>query len=185
MDRSSKFDLQAKMDDADLSVYRGLTLEQRHQMFQALLADRFHLVIHHELKEFPAYALVIEKGGPKLQEATPEQTMPHGEIKGMTGLVTQSQLGVLAVQGFSMESLARWMSTSGVVGRKVIDKTGLTGRYNFALRWTPEDTPVTASDVSGPSMFTAVKEELGLKLEPSKANFDTIVIEHAEAPTAN
>jgi len=182
---ASKFDLEAKMDDADVSVYRNLTLEQRHQMLQALLADRFKLVIHHEFKEFPSYALMIAKGGPKLQTVTDEQTMPYGDIKGITGLVTQSRRGLLAVQGFSMEGLASLLSGYDDVGRKVVDKTGLKGTYTFTLRWSPSGTLITASDASGPSIFTAIQEELGLKLEPSRTMLDTIVIDHAEKPTAN
>lgn len=181
---ASKFDLEAKMEEADLSVYRGLTLEQRHQMLQALLADRFKLVIHHELKEFPAYALVIAKSGPRLQAAIAEQTM-SGDIKGIAGLVTQSQRGLLSVQGFSMEGLASLLSGYSDVGRKVVDKTGLKGNYNFTLRWAPNDRAITASDASGPSIFTAIQEELGLKLEPSRTMLDTIVIDHAEKPTEN
>ncbi|WP_256369658.1 TIGR03435 family protein [Granulicella sp. L56] len=182
---ASKFDLEAKMEDADVSVYRGLTLEQRHQMLQALLADRFKLVVHHELKEFPAYALVVAKSGPKLHAATLEQTTPDGDIKGITGLVTQSQRGLLAVQGFSMEGLASLLSGYGDVGRKVVDKTGLKGRYDFTLRWAPNDRAITASDASGPSIFTAIQEDLGLKLEPSRTMLDTIVVDHAEKPTEN
>jgi uncharacterized protein (TIGR03435 family) len=182
---ASKFDLEAKMDDADVSVYRGLTLEQRHQMLQALLANRFKLVLHHELKEFPAYALVVAKSGPKLQAATSEQTRPNGDIKGFTGLVTQSQRGQLAVQGFSMEGFANLLSGYNDVGRKVIDKTGLTGSYNFTLRWAPNDRQITASDASGPSLFTAIQEELGLKPQSSRTMLDTIVIDQAEKPTEN
>jgi uncharacterized protein (TIGR03435 family) len=181
---ASKFDLEAKMDDADVSAYRNLTLEQRHQMLQALLADRFKLVIHHQHKEFPSYALVIAKNGPKLQAATAEQTMPY-DIKGITGLVTQSQRGLLAVQGFSMEGLASLLSDCDDVGRKVVDKTGVMGSYTFALRWSPTDTSITASETSGPSIFTAIQEELGLKLEPSRTMLDTIVVDHAEKPSEN
>jgi len=84
-----------------------------------------------------------------------------------------------------MESLAGILSYNQDIGRHVVDGTGLTGRYTFTLHWTPENTPSSSTVVDGPSIFTALQEQIGLKLEPPKAAPDTVVIEHIEWPTMN
>lgn len=138
-------------------------------MLQTLLADRFKLVLHHEMKERPVYALVVAKHGPKLKKA-------------------ETQTGVNAGGGVvsgrtTLASLAD--SLSAQTGRPVLDQTGLAGIYDIDLHWTPGliADPV---DAPGQSLFTVIQNQLGLKLEARKAPVDVLVIDHAErVPTEN
>lgn len=182
--QAEKFDIEAKFDPASGVDFKNISLSQRRSMLQALLADRFKLSIHHELKKLPVYALVIAKNGPKLQTAASDISSVDG-IKGYDGLVTHSGRGSLEVKSFAMSQLAQALHYSA--GRIVVDKTGLTGRYDFSLRWSPMSDAASTqpSDSSAPSIFTALQEQLGLKLEPMKYPVDTIVIDHVELPSAN
>jgi uncharacterized protein (TIGR03435 family) len=183
---SDKFDIVAKIDDVDLAGYRTSSIEQKHQMFLKLLEDRFKLVAHHQTKEFPVYELTVAKGGPKLQDETAVEAQDL-EAKGIAGaLVVQSRNGVFEVVGETAAGLAGYLSERLDVGRIVIDKTGLTGHYHLTL--LTSSAPLTAStaiagDDVGPSIFNALQNQLGLKLEPGTAMIDTIVIDSAEMPT--
>jgi uncharacterized protein (TIGR03435 family) len=105
--------------------------------------------------------------------------------KPVMNLATKSGYGFLEVQNFSMESWAAMLSSHFDLGRHIVDRTGLTGHYTFGMRWTPENTPATSSAAGRPSIFTALQEQLGLKLEPGKAMLDTVAVEHIERPTPN
>jgi uncharacterized protein (TIGR03435 family) len=203
---SERYDIDAKLDDSQVEALEKLPPEQRILQIrlgvQSLLADRFKLVVRDETKEIPVYALVIAKNGPKLQEAKPGDTYPNG-IKGPDGRshpgVMWMEGGKLTGQALPMASLA--MILSHQLGRPVLDRTGLTGKYDIALTWTPdqssagtfmgtagfkpdaESTPPPES--SGPSIFTAIQEQLGLKLESTKGPVDVIVIDHIERPSEN
>jgi uncharacterized protein (TIGR03435 family) len=172
---NAQFDVEAKMDaDTAASLARlpqGEQLNQRRLMLQALLADRFGLKVHRETKELPVYRLVIAKGGLKMQKTLANETPG---VSGARGQVT--------ARGISIEVLS--MILSGWAERTVVDKTGLTGSYDMNLRWTPDDAAGPSLD-SGPTFFTAVQEQLGLKLEPSKEPMDTIVVDHVEGPSEN
>ncbi len=148
--------------------------EQRRLMLRALLADRFKLKVHQETKILPLYQLVIAKGGPKLKESHASKTTTNG-------------IGRLTAQRMTMASLTRILTV--VTDRLVVDKTGLTAEYDFDLRWTPDDLQESAGEipeaVSGPSIFTALKEQLGLKLQPAKGPVDILVIDHIERPSEN
>jgi uncharacterized protein (TIGR03435 family) len=87
------------------------------------------------------------------------------------------------MEGCTMDALA--FTLSGTTGRTVIDKTGIAGRYSFELHWTPDNTPADSPIVGGPSIFTAVQEQLGLKLQPSTAQLDVLVIDYAQKPSEN
>jgi uncharacterized protein (TIGR03435 family) len=167
---STRFDIQAK---ADTDEIKRLTSEQdrdlKRRMVQDLLADRFHLAVHQEIRVRPAYDLVVAKGGSKLQ---PSQS--NGKSIG-TGR------SYFNGQGLSMILIAEELSL--ITGRIVVDKTGLTDRYDLKLQWTPDDAPAT--DNSAPSLFTAIQEQLGLKLEPAKEPVSVLVIDHIEPPTPN
>jgi uncharacterized protein (TIGR03435 family) len=190
------YDIEAKVDGADAAALERLSEEQRKLMFQSFLVERFRLKVHRETKELPILALVIAKNGPKLQEAKPGDTYPDG-IKGPDGKpaghagMMMWGNGRLTGQGISIVSMVPPLTQQ--LGRTVLDKTGLTGRYDVELRWTPDDTstPITGPD-SGtaagsptPSIFTAIQEQLGLKLESHKAPVEVLVIDHVEAPAAN
>jgi len=202
--RSDKYDIEAKMDSAVADRIHKLDdaeqrLAIRQHMLQALLADRCKLVIHRESTEQPVYVLVIAKGGSKLHEAKPGDTYPNG-LKGPNGqpgagMFRMGGPGVpsLTAQGIPISNLVRLLSRQ--LGRKVIDKTGLTGIYDFTLKWTPDqNTPMFGGpapaeaappDSSGPSLLTAIQEQLGLKLESHKGPVELIVIDHVEKPSEN
>jgi len=182
---SELFDIEAKFDAATVSNYKDLTIDQRRQMLRTLLAERFKVGIRHETRDIDAFALVIAKDGPKIKQTPPEK-LPEDDVKGYDGLVTRSQRGVLEITGISMKGLAGWLRYS--VGRVVLDKTGLPGRYDIALRWTPEDfsaTTMSAPDTGGPSIFSALQEQLGLKLQLGKFPMDVLVVDHMERPSEN
>ena len=165
-------------------------------MFQALLADRFKLKVHPETREQPVYALVIAKNGPKLTEAKSGDTYPNGikdAFDGHTGPgVVNSSKHRIAGQAIPISTLV--MILTQTVDRTVMDKTALTGKYDLKLDWTPEtaastspgtDSAVPPPDDSGPSIFTAIQDQLGLKLEPAKAQVEVLVIDHVEQPSPN
>lgn len=164
---SDHFDLDAKADAATI------TTEQMRRMLQALLAERFHLRVHHETKAVPMYALVVGKNGAKLQESSPDEP-PKGSITGDgTGMHMEVARGTMA-------QLANRLSSNGA-GRPVIDQTGLTGIYTYKLDWV--NTPGGDSEL--PSLSVALQEQIGLRLEPTTGPSDMIVIDHAERPSAN
>lgn len=150
------------------------TKDQFQRMLQALLADRFQLKVHRETKDLPAYALVIAKNGHKLKVATAD---PDVHTLWNSGRVVEHYSG----KKVPMTELTFVLRTQ--TGRPVVDKTGLTGSYDFDLQWAHEDAP--AGDAAAPSIFTAVQEQLGLKLESTKAPFETVIVDHAEKPTEN
>ena len=202
---SEGYDIEAKMDSSTADELRKLSdderRDQRQRMLQALLADRFKLTIHHESKELPVYALVVAKDGPKFQEAKPGDAYPNG-IKGPDGHSGMGTMmmgnGTLTGQGVPLMNLVRFLTRE--LGRTVIDKTGLTSKYDFTLKWTEErqapmfrgtegSQPGTggtaAPESSGPSIFTAVQEQLGLKLESQKGPVEILIIDHVEKPSEN
>ena len=186
-----RFDIEAKYD---VSQYPKLTREQQQEMLQQLLADRFKLVVHKEAKEFPLYALVVTKSGPKFEGTKPEDVR-HNRMGGEVCVVTKAQprKGLLAMEGCALPDLANTLYGVALhdLARRVVDQTDLKGRYTLELHWTPIDTAnpgataPSADGASGPSIFDAVKEQLGLELKPTKGPIDTMVIDHAELPTEN
>jgi len=185
----ARFDIEAKYD---VAKYPNLTREQRQSMLQQLLADRFKVVIHHEAREFPLYALVVAKDGPKFEE-TKQEDLRKSPVYGVICVIKGVRKGVIEMQGCTMTQFANNLGAYGRndLGRKAVDQTGLAGHYTIALHWAPTDTTnpsdaaLSAPEPSGPSIFTAVKEQLGLELKPIKGPLDTIVIDHAEMPTEN
>lgn len=183
--KEKRFDIEARYD---LEKYPRIALEQRRAMLQQLLTERFKLVVHHEQKEFPLYALTLAKGGPKF-EATKPEDLGISATYGPMCHVLRSKIGLTEMKGCSMAQLADNLSgwTRDDLGRRIVDHTGLTGRYNFSLNWTPDTSPPSnlLDTGGGPSIFTAVQEQLGLQLRPEKGPLDTIVIDHVEMPTEN
>ncbi len=152
------------------------TTEQFRLMLQALLADRFHLRVHHAQKDLPVFRLVAAKDGPKLKQSAPsaEPVLRMAEGESFRIHAVHQPLKTL------IDNLA---DPNNGTGRPIIDQTGLAGLYDFDIEWSRNDL-ASATETSGPSIFTAV-QRLGLKLEPAKAPTDTIVIDHAEKPSAN
>jgi len=196
--KTKNYDLAAKVADTNLLAFRKLNQQQRRQMLQTVLAERFQLQVHREPKELPIYALVVVKKGKKMKEAVPwdqydggpksEDGTPAGAgtliptAKGLTG------------QAVQMATLALMLSRLDL-GREVVDRTGLTARYDFTLRCAPTEAmrpvingqmqPVSEEDAGLPSIFTAMQEQLGLKLESTKRMIEGLVIDHIEQPSEN
>lgn len=166
--------------DIEASCEHPIEQEQALRMLQTLLATRFKLVLHRETKELPIYALVVGKGGPKF----------HDSPEGSTPARQRTDRGFM-YKGATMSGLTLVFSQQ--LDRPVVDKTGLTGRYDFALEYAPErpgrgaaEGREAAPNPDGlPSIFTAVEEQLGLKLESQKGPIEFIVVDHAEKPSAN
>jgi uncharacterized protein (TIGR03435 family) len=138
------------------------------EMMRSLLEDRFKLAVHWETRQRPVYELVLARGGLKMKQAD-----KPGYLRFDPGL--------LASSGATAATLA--MMLEGPLDRLVIDKTGIAGLYEFRLEWTPDDTP--ADVATGASIFTAIQEQLGLRLQPATGPVETLVIDHAEKPDAN
>ena len=189
--KSVSYDIEAKVAPDDVPALKNLNREQRAAMMLNILTDRFKLAYHRETRTLPEYALVVAKGGSKLQEfkdSTDENGKPRGNRMMMSGTS-------LTADGIDMVSFTRLLSQR--VGRPIVDKTGLAGKYSFKLNWAnephdgegpggpPHDGAPAASGDTGPSIFTAVQEQLGLKLDSEKGPVDVIVIDHLEQPVAN
>ncbi len=155
----------------------GIGIEKLKLMMQAVLADRFKLTLHTESKQLPIYALVVGEDGPKFQET-----------KSGSDLMSLGR-GELADRGATLQPLVEQLSMQ--LGRAVIDKTGLTGHYDFTLKWTPaQKEPAMLEEDGAPSPSTAsiiaaVQEQLGLKLEPQTAPMQVYAIDHVEQPAQN
>ncbi len=178
--------------------------QQMAQRIQALLADRFRLKLHKETKEGPVYALAVAKNGPKMKEGDPNSNSPRGAMRFTPGSLSGRQVGIPQLA----DLLAIWL------GRPVLDETGLQGAYDFDLTFTPDQSqpvgfggpgpgPAAAPpppppggafpgfkdpppiDPNGPTLFTAIQDQLGLKLESKKGPVENLVIDHAEKPSEN
>jgi len=217
--KSKRYDIEAKVTPEDAPRLEKLKMEQRRTLLLPLLEERFGLKYHHETRELPMYSLIVAKGGSKLKESTAPVAPPPGtpgplagpaapdggpggpggpprDPAGNRGMMRMSP-GGLEANGGTTAFLTH--ALSNVVGRTVVDKTGLTGNYDYTLNWTPDegsmpmpgpggggpprgDAPI---DPNGPSLFTALEEQLGLKLQSEKGTVDVIVIDHIDQPTEN
>jgi len=194
---SDRFDIEAKTADEDGIALEKLDptvrFDQYRLMVQSLLADRFKLKVSTRERVLAVYAMVVAGSGSKLTATAPgTQHMPW---------LWGGSKGELHAASVSMDFFAGWLSgKADVGGRVVVDKTGLSGIYDFTLKWTPMATTVAGStdsngsaqteggaavDATGPSLLTALEEQLGLKLDPQKGPVEVLVIDHVEQPTAN
>jgi uncharacterized protein (TIGR03435 family) len=175
---STPYNIDAKLDDDAQAALQRLPQSERSQrsmsMMQALLAERLQLEVHHETRDLPIYTLVVAKGGCKLKESQ----APENESGGTVGP------NFLSLRAESIASFVSSLGSDQEVERIIVDKTGLTGRYDINLKWAAPDTQGQGAD-AGPSIFTALQEELGLQLIPARGPVDTIVIDHIERPSAN
>jgi uncharacterized protein (TIGR03435 family) len=164
---TEKYDVTARADTP-----QKMSWEELRPCLQALLADRFRLRFHRETKDGSVYSLMIAKNGPKMAEHLGE---------GTPGISSSSGGGKVQITGVkvTIARLAEYLS--GQAGRPVIDNTGLKGEYDFRVEWTTEE----AKDSSGPSVFAALQEQLGLKLNATKGPIEIIVIDGAEKASAN
>jgi uncharacterized protein (TIGR03435 family) len=159
---SAGYDVLAKLD---VPLQPNVdTRDAFRELLRKLLEERFRLTVRRTEKELSVYSLTLNKGGSKMTEK--EKPQPRDlRMSGGKGLMIGQNIPIAIV----VESLA------GVLGRPVKNETGLTGYYDFRLEWTPDD-----ADPTGPSLFTAIQEQLGLRLETRKAPAEVLVIEHAE-----
>jgi uncharacterized protein (TIGR03435 family) len=197
------YDVEAKMDASVVDALGKLTPDQlklaRQQMLQTLLAERFNLKIHRETKEEPVYLLAIGKNGPKLQDAKPGDT---NTFPGADGSAVRGQIQLGPGSGGGHKDRAHTVSMSlfeqylsAVLGRPVLDRTGLTGAYDFTLEWVSDLAQTAAAPGAdgvaappldaAPPLMKALEEQLGLKLSSAKENVDVIVIDHVERPSGN
>jgi uncharacterized protein (TIGR03435 family) len=185
------YEINAKIEDSLIvGEWKKLSWDlQRNQvmlMLRSLLADRFKLRVKHETKELAVYALVLDKKGPKFAEDN-----AHPEIGGISAR-GRGKFEATSSDFTTFVSILSMQPELG--GRIVLDKSGLQGHYSFTFQWTPENltasgsqsaASASSSESSGPSLFTALREQLGLRLESIKSPVDTIVIEHIERPAEN
>jgi len=188
--KTERYDIAAKIPE-------GVTQSQYDLMLQILLAERFHLVLHHETRDFRAYELVAGKNGPKLKESVPntgaDQAIPPAlkdlapatRSMVLAGMPLATSTGVLmAGRGRFVKELVEDLSL--ILGAPVVDRTGLAGKYDYTLEFerpqgvAPSATAGTAPGDSPPTVLTAVQEQLGLKLEEKKLPFDVLVVDRAE-----
>ena len=168
---SARYDIAGKAEGK-------LTPEDRMQMVQSLLEDRFQLKLRHETKQHALYALLQAKNGSRLK-ASPCRT-GNGEKCG--AWVTREN--EISGNGITITQFAD--ALSGTLDLPVIDETGLTGTFDIELKWTPAEADAADAAVAlGPSIFTAIQEQLGLRLESQKGPVETLAIEHIERPAEN
>jgi uncharacterized protein (TIGR03435 family) len=184
--RSDHFDIIFTPDKPETTPTPGMPLkemegfmERNHQRMQAVLRDRFGLVMRNETHQLPVYELTQAKGGIKLA--------PHNESQPGPSLRGNAAGGELTGIGATIQMLL--LPLSSTLGRPVIDETGVTGQYDFHLTWTPDvqattNAALTAPD-TGPSLFTAITDQLGLKLESKKGPVQVYVVEKIEQPKEN
>jgi uncharacterized protein (TIGR03435 family) len=186
---SENYDVEAKVPEADLADWQKPALQPAmlRAMLQSMLAERFKLAVHREIKEVSLYTLVVGKNGPKFKETPPDEAHPGAmAIPGGGGYMSPGD-GGQRVQFYdaSIATFASLLST--LAGRPIQDKTGLTGRYDLSFpKPAPMGAASTPGDASdpGPTIFS-VLEGLGLKLEQAKGETEMLVVDHLERPSGN
>jgi bla regulator protein blaR1 len=210
-----RYDIVARIPADLAAAQQKLSRDQQKQqislMLQSLLAERFHLKLHFETKVLTVYALVVAKPNPHLVEspaqpqssqpqptaqespaATPLPSKPQDLRRGILVLYNGQSAQMTAKQ-VSLDDLVHWFAGySEVGGRPVVNQTGLTGLYDFTLRWTrqtlaatPQPASSDAADSDAPPLFTALPDQLGLRLKTTKALVEVILIDHTDPPTNN
>jgi bla regulator protein BlaR1 len=179
---ADRYEVEAKIDATLFAAMQGMTPEQQHEqvalMEQSLLAERFKLKVHFEVRgETPVYALVVARGGSKLTPAK------DGEPTKLSSLKNE-----ITAQAVTLDQFAHSPLWTPIGDRLVVDHTGLTGAYDFTLKWRAD--PLDASNVVQgandlPPLFDAIEDQLGLRVVSSKAPLEVIVIDHIERPSAN
>jgi bla regulator protein blaR1 len=199
---TERYDIAAKGDGSGVSEddMRKMTEEQRNRFqeqfrlkVRALLADRFQLKVHQETKELPVYALIVAKNGPRIQAATDDGS-PGGGLS-----MRRGDAGKAEITGKKVALAPLVQLLSNQVGRTVLDRTGLKGNYDFKMTFAPDlglgqqppgprdggaDRP-PAVDTDGPSIFTALQEQLGLKLDAQKGPVEVVVIDGVQKASEN
>jgi uncharacterized protein (TIGR03435 family) len=183
--RDLRWDIAATIAEESVAAFKQMSFEQQKEVLQQVLQERCELIAHTGKKEVPVYALVVSKSGTKIKEVSPTRA----DAKKQGWDMTQSA-GRIDGRAIPMEALIYALSKIGLE-RQIIDRTGLTRRYDIALMWTPDDKLLSTPDAeetlhpSGTSIFTALQNDLGLKLEAIRAELDTVIVTHIAKPSAN
>jgi uncharacterized protein (TIGR03435 family) len=194
---SERYDIEARVEPSLREKLAKLSREERNpirnQMIQALLTDRMRFAFHRETRELQVYSLTFAKGGPKLQASKPTAADPNLQRGFVWATSTRDGVVTLTGERVRIGDLTRMLTLHS--HRPVADNTiGLTGKYDIILRFVPEDgqvempsglTPLEALDPLGPDLVSAVKDQLGLKLQSGKGPVEVIVIDHIERPSGN
>jgi uncharacterized protein (TIGR03435 family) len=176
---TDKWDIVAKPDIPGMP-----SNSQTKVMMQKVLAERFGLRFHQETRKLAAYVLIVSKDGPKMTKTADASLSPNF-------LLYPS--GTLIARSATMADLTQSLQNH-ILGQPLVDKTGLQGRWDFTMKWTPDETqftdapvpvPPPAEDASAPPLFTAIQDQLGLKLESQKADAPVLVIDHVDHPSPN
>lgn len=199
--KSGQFDIESKVGPEDAAKLKGLTVDERWAMMIPVLQERFGLKFHRETRNLQVYTLVVGKGGLKMKEAQPTGDVKGTQAPGQGRAMLQFSPNEMVMRtgggGVTTEMLARMLSQQ--VGSTVLDKTGLSGKYEYELHWTSDRsmggmTPPAAAGPSvrepqqegdGPSLFTALQEQLGLKLVSQRVPVEVVVIDHIQQPSPN
>ena len=168
------WEIHAKVAGEDAAAFYKLSRTQRDSMVRALLANQLHMQAHVEQREMPVYDLVVARGGPKMKEATPEENDKTHLMSGRGGDIDAA---AMTIDGLP------WV-LGEITGRPVVNKTGLTAKYDFTLQYLP-GAQAAADETGRISIFTALEEQLGLKLVPAREPIDVLVIDSIEQPAAN
>lgn len=173
------FDIVAKIDDAEVAKIRSMSSKERQTernlMLQSLLAERFQLKASRDEQTMPVYALVVERSGAKLRPSKPLATDRGWSLSVNNGHMTATAI--------SMDAFADDLTfESDTGGRVVFNRTGLPGEYDFKMNWTEDNGNGVPPDAVYPSLFTALKEQLGLELKPEKALIPVVIVDSASEP---
>jgi len=208
---SDHFDVEARIDESMAATFSNLSHDQQKDqtslMMQALLADRFKLKVHFETRQLPIYALAVAKGGPRLAAAKELPSAAERDDQQRAGTISslsaqnlrkgvlvqyQGQEAEMTAREATLDQLVHWLAGySEIGGRTVVNQTGLTGMYDFTLRWTrerlttPNQESAPTSEPEAPALFTSLPEQLGLRLIPTKGPVEVLVIDHIERPSEN
>ena len=195
------FAVDARMSPEQIAAFKAMDKDHqracRQTMLQALLTDRFKLKVHRETRQVLGYELVVAKGGPKFEESTGSDTStpigPDGRHLSNVMQIVQSSSGPeVVVKNFSMEQLANFLTGNAGVGHRVANKTGLTGKYSYTLKFAlqqgvgPAGEPADAAAADpAPTLLNALEDQLGLKLQRGTETIDTVVVDHVERPSSD
>jgi uncharacterized protein (TIGR03435 family) len=200
---TDNYEIRAKVAESDIAAWKKLGEGGHRLVFRKFLADRFRFAWHFSDVDSPIYNMVIAKGGLKIKEAGPDEASPFAfktadgstnadgtrvayKGAGITMRPAPDGYPMYVMQQTHMSSFAKGFLSGGIAGRPVVDKTGLTGAYNFSLEFAYEQgASAAAAEDSGPSrptIFTALQEQLGLKLEPARGPVSMMVVDHIERP---
>ena len=164
--------------DVEATAEHPVTRVQIMEMLRSLLAERFGLSVHRDSKDIPVFALTVAKGGLKLTETAPDD---HPQVLFSTAGPMMNLTGLKA----PLRLLTPWLTSILMnTSRPVVDQTGLAGTYDFKMEWLPDNAPASAA-IEAPSIYSAMQEQLGLRLNAQMAPFEILMIDHIERPSSN